>query len=157
AITIGPRDHGRRMSLDDFDRAHGRDGYNYELSRGVVTVVDVPNPKHFLQVGASRQQFAAYQLSHPDQIHSIGGSGECKPLIAGLESERHSDLLSYKPPPPHGKNVWANWVPAIAIEFISAGSEYRDYFEKREEYLLFGVREYWIVDSSRQEMLVLRR
>jgi Uma2 family endonuclease len=40
---------------------------------------------------------------------------------------------------------------------VSAGSQHRDDAEKREEYLAFGVSEYWIPDAGRQEMLVLRR
>ena len=40
---------------------------------------------------------------------------------------------------------------------MSPGSEERDYVEKRDEYREFGVREYWIIDSGRGEVLVLRR
>ena len=43
------------------------------------------------------------------------------------------------------------------IEVVSPGSEERDYQQKREEYLLFGAREYWIFDAEKEEMLVLRR
>jgi hypothetical protein len=32
-IHIGPEDHGRRISLDDFDRAIAREGYLYELGK----------------------------------------------------------------------------------------------------------------------------
>ena len=37
-IIIGPEDHGRRMSLDDFDRAIARPGYLYELGKGAIEV-----------------------------------------------------------------------------------------------------------------------
>ncbi len=40
---------------------------------------------------------------------------------------------------------------------VSPSSRHRDYVEKREEYLAFGVHEYWIFDADKQEMLVLRR
>jgi Uma2 family endonuclease len=36
-------------------------------------------------------------------------------------------------------------------------SKRRDYEEKPEEYLAFGVREYWIFDADRREMVVLRQ
>jgi hypothetical protein len=42
ATLIGPEDQGRRMSLAEFDHAEVRDGYLYELGRGVITVSDVP-------------------------------------------------------------------------------------------------------------------
>jgi Uma2 family endonuclease len=40
---------------------------------------------------------------------------------------------------------------------VSTSSRKRDYEQKPEEYLRFGVREYWIVDIQRREMTVLRR
>jgi len=43
-IIVGPADHGRRMTLDEFDTAEGVEGRLYELSRGEVVVTDVPNP-----------------------------------------------------------------------------------------------------------------
>jgi hypothetical protein len=36
---IGPADHGRRMSLDEFDTAVGLEGRLYELSRRVIVVL----------------------------------------------------------------------------------------------------------------------
>lgn len=157
-LTVGPSDHGRRMSLDDFSRAEGRPGHRYELSRGVVTVVDVPNPQHLAQVNAIRRQLAAHDLAHAGQIHTVAGGGECKVLLADDESERHPDVAIYKTPPPEDEDdVWASWVPEIVIEVVSPGSEERDYGAKRDEYLRFGVLEYWIVDARRREVLILRR
>jgi Uma2 family endonuclease len=50
--------------------------------------------------------------------------------------------------------------PALAIEVVSLGQpgdeNYdRDYVEKRQEYALRGIPEYWIVDPHRQVVLVL--
>jgi Uma2 family endonuclease len=157
AIIIGPQDQGRRISLAEFDQAEGKEGYLYELHRGVVSVVDVPNRRHLAQVDALCQQFYNYRAKHPDQIHNIAQGGGCKILLAALESERHPDLAIYKTPPPDEDDLWATWIPEIVIEVVSPGSEQRDYVEKREEYLLFGVLEYWIVDAQKSEMLVLRR
>jgi Uma2 family endonuclease len=146
------------MSLAEFDHAEVQGGYLYELSRGIITVSDVPNPAHFAQFNVLRRQFTACELAHPERIHGIGGGGECKILLAGLESERHPDLAIYRTPPPAAdEEVWAMWIPEIVVEIVSAGSAPRDYEEKREEYLQFGVQEYWIVDAEREQVLVLRR
>jgi Uma2 family endonuclease len=157
AIKIGPLDQGRRMSLAEFDLAEGQPGHLYELSRGVVTVVDVPNWRHLAQVDDARLQFDGYRINHPKRIYTIASGGECKILIAGLDSERHPDLAIYKFPPTDEEDIWATWVPEIVIEVVSLGSELCDYNEKREEYFRFGVSEYWIIDAERREMLVLRR
>jgi Uma2 family endonuclease len=156
ATIIGPSDDGRRMSLEEFDHAEVREGYLYELSRGVITVSDIPHPRHLAIVTAIRRQFMAHDLAHPGRIYTIASGSECKLLIAGLVSERHPDLALYKTPPPE-EDVWSLWVPEIVVEVVSPSSRQRDYEEKPEEYLHFGVMEYWIVDADKAEMLVFRR
>lgn len=156
AVRLGPKDHGRRMSLDDFEPVEVEPGHHYELSRGVITVSEVPRPRPLAQLDALRMQFYAYRVTHPGRVELIAGSGECKVLVAPLESERHPDLALYLTMPPD-EDVWSTWIPEIIIEIVSPGSEQRDYVEKREEYLQFGVQEYWIFDSDRQQLLVLRR
>ena len=155
-IKVGPRDAGRRISLEEFATAEGQPGYNYELSKGIVIVSDVPGLPHLAQLNAIRRQLGAYDLANPNVIHTIAGGGECKMLLGEEESERHPDVAVYKSPPPE-ENVWATWIPDLVIEIVSSDSEQRDYVEKRQEYLSFGIREYWIVDADRGEVLVLRR
>ena len=153
---IGPNDHGRAMTLDEFDHAEGVEGYLYELGRGVVVVTDVPNTLHKAQVEELRDQLVAYKLAHKPVIFSVAAGNEAKILVERDQSERHPDLLVYKTPPPD-IDVWSTWVPEIVIEVVSKNSAYRDYEEKPAEYLAFGVSEYWIVDADKGEMTVLRR
>ena len=87
----------------------------------------------------------------------VSEGGGCKVLLSDLQSERHPDLSIYTEPPPAAEDVWARWIAAIVLEIVSKGSELRDYFQKREEYLDFGIREYWILDAAKGEMLVLQR
>lgn len=160
ATIIGPADEGRRMTLGEFIDAEGQDGRLYELSRGIVTKVDVPSPHHSTIPDAIRMQFAAYRLSHPKSIHSTIGGGECRLLIKDLESDRHPDLAVYRTPPPDSGNadeIWSQWIPEIVIEIVSPSSRSRDYQPKPEEYLRFGVQEHWIIDVHEQAMKVLRR
>jgi len=72
--------------------------------------------------------------------------------------ERHPDVAVYKTPPPaRDSSVWSIWVPEIVMEVVSPGGEHRDYVEKAEDYLHFGVGEYWIIDASRGVITVHRR
>jgi Uma2 family endonuclease len=158
AVKIGPQDQGRRMSLADFEQAETQEGDLYELGRGVIVVSDVPKPSHAVQIATIRDQLTMHKLRHPGQIWAILGSHECKIPIALLDSERHPDLAVYKTPPPRDDDeVWSVWIPELVIEVVSLGSGIRDYEEKPDEYLAFGVQEYWIVDGRRREVLVLRR
>jgi len=157
-IIVGPADHGRRMTLDEFDTAEGVEGRLYELSRGEVVVTDVPNPSHGDTVDAVRELLSQYRVSRPGVIHRVFGGSECKLLIEPTQSERHPDVAVYKTPPPaRDSSVWSIWVPEIVMEVVSPGGEHRDYVEKAEDYLHFGVGEYWIIDASRGVITVHRR
>lgn len=156
-LTVGPADQGRQLRLEEFTSAYCQPGYLYELARGVLVVSDVPGRRHLALVTALRRQLSAYDLANVGRIHALASGSECKMVLTALESERHPDLAIYKTPPPDDEPLWALWIPEIVIEVVSPDSEQRDYAEKREEYLLFGVLEYWIFDADRQELLVLRR
>src|SRR5262249_37634734 len=134
-----------------------QEGYFYELNRGVVSVSDIPNQPHLAQIRVVQRQFYGYDHEHPGRINTIATGSECKLLIDEFDSERHPDLAIYKSLMPSGKDIWSVWIPDILIEIVSAESQFRDYILKREEYWKFGVREYWIIDAYRRELLVLRR
>lgn len=157
---IRPSDQGRRMSLEEFEHAEAEGERLYELSRGVITVVDVPKSRHLKLIDSLRQQFSDPKSKNPKLIYAIAGGGECKLLIPEFKSERHPDLAIYKTPPPEVEDdheVWSRWVPEIVVEVVSPSSRQRDYEEKPEEYLRLGIGEYWIVDAEQGLMKVLRR
>ena len=156
--VVGPGDHGRRMSLDEFDTAEAVEGRIYELSRGEVVVTDVPNPPHARTVSTLRRQLTAYQFSSAGIIYDLLGGLECKLLIEPTQSERHPDLAVYKTAPPaEDSTAWSLWVPEIVVEVVSPGSEDRDYREKAEDYFHTGVKEYWIIDGGRGTITIHRR
>ena len=146
------------MSLADFSMAEGLEGRRYELSKGVVIVTDVPNPAHMKTTERTRRAFTTYQDRVPGVIEHVLASHECKLLIEHTQSERHPDVSVYKTPPPgEDSEVWSVWVPEIVVEVVSAESARRDYEEKPEDYLLFGVLEYWIVDAILGKVTINRR
>ena len=156
-ILIGPEDHGRRMSLDRFDRAVAREGKRYELNKGVIEVTDIPAPSHLAQMQCVREQLVCYSVFCPRAIFAVAGSGESKVLVASAQSERHPDLSVYLSAPPDVEDVWSLWVPKIVVEVVSPSSARRDYHDKPHEYLAFGVAEYWIVDAQKRQMTAMVR
>jgi Uma2 family endonuclease len=159
AFRIGPDDNGRRMTLDDFDEAEVMGGYHVELGRGEVVVTEVPLPGHIAVVDRLRRQLILFDARTPGRIVCIASGGECKLSVAQFDSERHPDLAVYLTQPPNqdSNKVWSEWIPELVVEVVSPASEIRDYNEKRDEYLAFGVKEYWIVNPDRADILVLRR
>jgi Uma2 family endonuclease len=157
-IKIGPADHGQPMSLADFEFAEVEDGRRYELSRGVILVSDVAKPSHGGNIDNLRFLLYHYRGQHPGIIHRLAAGSECKLLVPETESERHPDAAIYlTPPPKDDETVWRLWLPFIVAEVVSRSSRQRDYEEKKEDYLLLGIREYWIIDPGTQEFVVLKK
>ena len=155
--TIGPADHGRAMTLDEFEAADSTGGWLYELARGIVVVTEVPGIHHGRIVNRITELFVLYNVAHPGIINYRAGGGECRLRLAGMQSDRHPDQAIYLDPEPEGPNPWRRWCPDLIVEVVSESGEDRDYVEKREEYLRAGVREYWILDPKLRRLLVLRR
>jgi Uma2 family endonuclease len=157
--TLGPRQHGRKMTLKAFEFAQVEEGYLAELARGYVIVSEVANYFHQMQIVAINSFLWAYYSSRPGSIHAICGTMECKLLNPEWESERHPDIAVYLTAPKGRKDrtMWRNWTPELVVEVVSESSRDRDYTEKRDEYWTLGVKEYWIVDAKLRQVLVLRR
>ena len=156
---IGIRDHGRKMSLKAFEFAKVEDGLLCELAKGYLVVSEVANYFHGMQIIAIHRPLWAYDAAHPGTIHAIMGSLECKLLIPDVESERHPDIAVYltRPKGRKDRTLWRTWLPELAIEVVSEGSRDRDYTDKRDEYWILGIKEYWIVDAKLAQVLILRR
>src|SRR5262249_54419222 len=63
--TIGPRHHGRKMSLKAFEFAQVEEGYLYELARGYIVVSEVPTFPHARRVAFIRTRLGHYHVEHP--------------------------------------------------------------------------------------------
>ena len=154
-LRIGPADRDRAMTLEEFLDAEVEEGYRYELARGVLEVNQVPNDPHRDVVCNEYRGVARYDERHPGVIHSFGGGSEFQFIIPGFASGRNPDLgvvLRGAPRDWRGRRL-----PALAAEVVSRGSITRDYQAKREEYLAYGLLEYWIVDPMERKVTVLTR
>ena len=154
-IQIGPADHGRRMTLDEFREADEEPGYRYELARGVLEVTHVPNDPHWQIVDNLREKISTYRRDHPGVILRVGGGGECRVWVPEMVSGRNPDVAVVLKGTP--KDDSGRLPPSLVAEVVSEGGEVRDYQTKREEYLVYGVREYWIIDPSDRQVTVCVR
>src|SRR4051794_41492983 len=98
---IGPADHGRRMTLDEFVDAEFEEGRIYELARGVVQVTEVPDVSHAQIVDRIGDLFAYYKQDHPGIIVlKSGGGGGRRPPPGGRSGRRPGPAKYPTPPPP---------------------------------------------------------
>jgi Uma2 family endonuclease len=73
--------------------------------------------------------------------------------VESTESERHPDLSIYVATRPALAQPWQLWVPEVVVEIVSESSRKRDYQVKPDEYLAFGVKEYWLIDPAKSVMV----
>jgi Uma2 family endonuclease len=156
-LRIGPADHGRTITLDEFEEADFEEGYRYELARGVLEVSEVPGELHALIVWFILRAIADYDRDHPGVIHRAGGGSEYRFRLPAMQSGRHPDVAVTLRNTPRD---WRGFRRAsMAFEVVSKGAEARerDYVTKRAEYLAYGLLEYWIVDPWEKMVTVLVR
>src|ERR1022692_4436152 len=89
---IGPRHHGRKMSLRAFEFAQVEEGSLVELARGYIVVSEVANYPHAATTALMRDFLGRYRLENPGAVHMILDGASSKLLIPTWESERHPDL-----------------------------------------------------------------
>jgi Uma2 family endonuclease len=154
-IRIGPADHGRPLTLEEFMEAEVEEGYRYELARGVLEATEVPNDQHGNVVCNLYRAVARFDEKNPRMIRRFGGGAEFRIWLPGMITGRNPDLgvvLRGAPRDRRGRRI-----PSLVGEVISAGSIDRDYRIKRLEYLAYGILEYWIVDPLQRQVTVLTR
>jgi hypothetical protein len=72
-LRIGPADHGRTMTLEEFLEAEVEEGHRYELARRVLEVTQVPNDPHGVVVCNLDRATSRYDEQHPGVIYRFGG------------------------------------------------------------------------------------
>lgn len=142
------------MSLADFDKAEGQEGWRYELSRGVVSVLAIRWFPHIALLDEVQKQLYGYRLGDPESPLMIGSGGHCKLLVRAFESERQPDVTVYRKPPLVKDDPWDVWVPQVVVEVVDEETRHVDLVLKPEEYMAFGVAEYFAVDAAENRVLV---
>jgi Uma2 family endonuclease len=119
AIRIGPADHGRKMTLEEFMEADVEEGYRYELARGVLEVIEIPNDSHGEIVWKLVSAVAIHQKEHSGIVHKVGGAGEYRLWLPRMISGRDPDVavtLWNAPKDRRGRRP-----PALVMEVVSEG------------------------------------
>ena len=124
-LRIGPADHGRTMTLEEFEEADFEQGYRYELARGVLEVSEIPGELHAVIVWAALRAIAGYDREHPGVIHRAGGGAEYRFRLPVMQSGRHPDVAVTLRNTPRD---WRGFRPAsMAFEVVSKGAEAREF------------------------------
>jgi Uma2 family endonuclease len=155
ATRIGPADHGRKMTLKEFRAAEVVEGYRYELIRGLLHAEDIPDEDHCQVVCNLYRILSLLRQSRPDLILRFGGASEFRLWLAAAVSGLCPDLGVVLRGTPRDGRGRRN--PSFVAEVVTAETRGRDCQTKRQDYLAYGILEYWMIDlTTRQVNLLVR-
>jgi Uma2 family endonuclease len=150
-LSIGPDSAGILISPVEFDKAAFVHGWRYELINRVLVVSPIP-----LEAERDPNEELGHWLRTYKETHSEGGILDKtlpeQTVVTG-ENRRRVDRILWIG---LGRLPTPDDLPSILVEFVSEGKRnwYRDYIEKRDEYMALGVKEYWIIDRFERTLTV---
>ncbi|MEX2181731.1 MAG: Uma2 family endonuclease [Gemmatimonadaceae bacterium] len=127
------------------------DGNRYEVLDGQLLVTPLPSARHQVAHGRLFVEIGAYC-----HRHSLGVAVTPGPVPHG-KSELQPDIAVYLGVPRTAELVWDSFPrAALVVEVLSPSTRRRDLGVKRAAYLKWGIPEYWIVDTDRRTITVVR-
>ncbi len=154
-VVLRPALAGTLMTPKEFDAVREvNENYVYELVHGVLVVSPSPLEAERGPNETLGYWLLKYKYEHPEG-HALDDTLPEHHIYFG-ENARRADRVIWaglgRQPDPERD------VPTIAIEFPSKGKRdrHRDYVEKRQEYKVIGISEYWLINRFERIMTVYR-
>jgi Uma2 family endonuclease len=148
---LGPADHGRPMTFEEYMGGDYRQGYHYELIDGRLYVSPEANmPQDFIEQWLLAKVFR-YTKRHPEIINYVTNKARVfVPRRLGLTAPE-PDLAAYRNYPVHVDLTtlrWEDFSPLLVGEVLSLGDPDKDLVRNVELCLQVpAIKEYWVVDT----------
>ena len=122
-----------------------------EYTSGWIEILPMPTQKH--------QDILAYLFAIFQRLMALtGGKAYFAPLRLFISPDRYREpdilLLLDKHDPRRTEQFWQG--ADLVVEVVSPDAPERDWVQKRADYALASIPEYWIVDPQQQCIVVLR-
>lgn len=130
------------------------DGVRRELIGGELFVTPSPFIRHQRIVGRLGRSLGNYLEAHPDVGEALSSPLDC---IMTAHDVVEPDVLVVLSDQNVLTEKHIHGAPAIVVEVHSPGTRKRDQTLKRDLFDRQGVREYWMVDPERNQVIVCRR
>lgn len=125
----------------------------YEIVDGEIRERAMPNPEHArIEAKLSAKLTNFVEESNLGVVYS-----ECHfELAEKLTRVPDVAFVSFERFPESGESKGSKWqiAPDLAIEIISPTDDYKDVFEKLDEYFVAGVKQVWLVEPERKVLTV---
>lgn len=162
-LRIGPADHDREISDDEYVVSDFEEGYKYELIDGRLRVAPAPDFAHFFDSDYLVREFKRYAHKRPEIVGLVAYGGVRVFVPAGRRTTvPEPDIAIYRERPRSRKTNWREISPFIVVEVLSPGDPEKDLVRNVDLYRQVpSILEYWIYDqtdeASGPKLLVYRR
>ncbi len=148
---LGPSDHGRALTWEEFEKGDYEEGYQYEIIDGKLYVSPKPNcPQNRLEVWLY-EALVFYKREHPEVINYA--TFGARVLIADDPDTTipEPDVAAYRNfsiDTPLEDVAWDEVSPILVAEVLSADDPNKDLVRNVELYFQVpSIKEYWILDN----------
>lgn len=150
-LNLGPSDHGRPLSFDDFESADYEPGFKYEIIDGRLYVSPIANlPENFLE-DCLFDHVKSYSKAHPDVIDYVTPKARVFVPARKKATAPEPDIAAYQDFPrttPLGDLRWEDVSPVLVAEVLVEGKPEKDLDRNPDLYLAVpSVKEYWVLDG----------
>lgn len=163
-LRLGPKDHGRPLTYDDYQEAEYAGGYRYELIFGRLYVSPAPGPLHDDSEMWLFLKLLKYSQDHPEVMNKVSNKAEVwvgrgkRPTlpIPDISCFRNYDRKRAK------DLKWYDLEAILVVEVMAKGSVKKDLDRNVKLYRRVPtIREYWVLDiragDDRPSLIVFRR
>jgi Uma2 family endonuclease len=148
--VLGPRDHGRLMSMEAFNACTDQEGYSSEIIDGRICVSPTPELPHECLQHWAFVELHSYSRAHPAAINYISAKARVFIPSPPNATVPQPDIAAYQDFPYHlpiGEMSWRDISPILVVEIVSEDDPDKDLERNVELYQeVLSIREYWIVD-----------
>jgi Uma2 family endonuclease len=149
-LKLGPTDHGRALTLDDFDDADFAPGHRYEIIDGRLYVSEEPDPtENELELWLFEKLWD-YMRSEASVLNRVTNKGRVFVHTRPEDTVPEPDIAAFSDYPLDRrlKGIkWSDVSPVLVCEVLMGNPE-KDLERNVELYLAVpSIKEYWILDG----------
>lgn len=150
AVKIGPDDHGRPMSLEEFEGGDYDEGFRYELIDGRLYVSPQPDlPENQVEEWIN-DKLKQYARRRPEVVNFV--SSKARVFVPGRETTTpEPDQAAYHDFPlhlPKRQVRWQDVSPLLVVEILHRDDPDKDLVRNVALYYQGpSIKEYWVIDA----------
>jgi Uma2 family endonuclease len=162
-LRLGPCDHGRPLTYEEFTSGDFAQGYHYEIIDGTLYVSPLPDMPANSVEDWLFDKLKAYAREHPEVLNYVTNKARVfvpdRPNVTAPEP----DIAGYRDYPLEQRFQlhWEDVSPVLVVEVLSEDSE-KDLLRNVDLYFQVpSIKEYWVLDprsnAEQPTMTVHRR